>query len=126
MRYTTDPNYKDLSLTVRSFLHSDEELLWTGRPYATQPYRSSVFLVLFSIFWLVFSIFWTVGATAAGGAFGLFGVPFMIIGCYLVYSVTVGQRKTLSETVYAVTDRRALIITKGKNGLDVRRMILQR
>ena len=101
---------------IRSFFHDGEQILWLGKPCQSANVPTSPFLVIFSIFWLGFAVFWTVTAASAGGAFGLFGIPFLCIGVYLVYTVTVGKKRKLERTVYAVTDRRAMIVYHGYNG----------
>ncbi len=97
-----------------------EEVLWMGRPEGKhfRPLGTSIYLTVFSIFWLGFAIFWTITASAAGGFFGLFGIPFIVIGCGLVYSVFFGQKKLASNVYYAVTPRRALIVIARKRGTD--------
>ena len=116
-----DQNYNyveqnDLYSEAKSFLGSEEQLLWIGRPCQSAKPPISPFSLIFSFFWLGFAVFWTVIATAGGGAFGLFGIPFVIVGVYLVYTMVYGQRKRLMNTVYMVTDRRAVIVAKTLRG----------
>ena len=115
--YDTYQNY-DSSLfnEARSFLHDSEQVLWIGKPCQSAKAPVSVPTLIFSLFWLAFAIFWTVTATAAAGGFGLFGIPFLCIGIYLVYSVTVGQKHKYANTVYVVTDKRAMIVYHGNRG----------
>ena len=113
MTYNTEL-YREL----QPFLHLDEQVLWTGKPYTSRSYHTSPFLVIFSLFWCGFAVFWTVMASSAGGFFGLFGIPFVCVGVYLLYSVFFGQKKAIQSAVYAVTDRRALILTHDRNGVN--------
>ena len=99
------------------YLQDGEELLWTGKPYTSVPFRPHLGTLLFSMMWLGFALFWTVGASVAGGAFGLFGLPFICVGCGLLYAQTLGAAKQMKKTYYAVTDRRAIILTENRLGL---------
>ena len=101
---------------IKDFLHDSEQVLWIGKPCQSVKAPTSPFILIFTFFWLGFAIFWTVSATAIGGAFGLFGIPFLCIGVYMVYDATVGQKKRYMNTVYAVTDRRAVIVYHGYRG----------
>ena len=111
----TNPN--DLQREVQPFLRDDETLLWTGRP-SKIPLQSNPVLPIFAIFWMGFAVFWTIAATATGGPLGLFGVGFIFIGGFSFYSAFFGKRNFLKNAVYAVTDQRALIITRGHYGTD--------
>jgi len=49
-----------------------------------------LFLLFFALFWTGFSVFWVIGASAVGGIFGLFGLPFVAIGIGMLYAVAAG------------------------------------
>lgn len=107
-----------LRAEVQPYLHPDEELLWTGKPCASRPFRPNAFVCIFAIFWLGFAVFWTVCASAAGGFFGLFGLPFIAFGCFFAYTAFFGNRKRMAQTVYAVTNKRALILSQNHRGTN--------
>lgn len=109
---------RDLYQEIKPFLHPGESVLWMGTPEKIPASQTSPVLPIFAIFWMGFAIFWTISATAAGGAFGLFGVPFIIIGGTLFYQVFFSKRNLLKTAVYAVTDYRAIIITQDRNGTN--------
>lgn len=111
----TNPN--DLQREIQPFLHYDETLLWTGKPGKISAQKNPA-LLLFAIFWMGFAVFWTIAATATGGPLGLFGMLFMFIGGITFYNTFFGKRNLLKQAVYAVTDQRAIIITRGRNGMD--------
>ena len=111
-------NSNDLHREIQPFLHYDETVLWTGRPGNIPASRTNPILPIFAIFWMSFALFWTITATAIGGAFGLFGVFFMIIGGISFYTAFFGKRNFLKNAVYAVTDKRALIITYDRYGTN--------
>jgi hypothetical protein len=111
-------NSNDLHREIHPFLHYDETVLWTGRPGNIPASRTNPILPIFAIFWMGFALFWTITATAIGGAFGLFGVFFMIIGGISFYTAFFGKRNFLKNAIYAVTDKRALIITYDRYGTN--------
>ncbi len=87
---------------------SGESLLWQGESQKGGGAKANVggsFMKFFAVFWLSFAIFWTVSAAVTGGVFGLFGVPFILIGIFLLMGN--GGKK-----YYAITDRRVLTLTK--------------
>lgn len=101
-----------------------EKLIWTG-----QPDRSAVFvpidflLVPFSLVWAGFVIFWFVSVLGMGGFgssndgppifFALFGIPFVLMGLYFVFGRFIYKDWKKSVTYFALTDQRALIVSKG-------------
>lgn len=105
----------EISAIIRIELSDGEVLLWSGQPRQGVFLRGSdAFLIPFSVMWGGFAIVWTVVAGSASPLFALFGVPFVCIGLYLMvgrFFVDAAQR---SNTVYAVTDRRLLIIRSGR------------
>ncbi len=107
---------KDIYFEIKKYLFEDEEVLWTGKPCTSAKPKTQPFLILFALFWLGFAIFWTIGASIGGGLFGFFGLPFICVGIGLVYGITVGPRRQLQNTVYAVTDKRCIILTRKRRG----------
>ncbi len=93
------------------YLALDEEVIWIGSPTSSRddPNRSA-FSMIFLIFWLGFAVFWTVTAMATAGFMGVFGLLFVGVGIYLFYMMFIGRKKAVMHSVYAVTDRRALIL----------------
>ncbi len=101
---------KELYSAVSPYLHAGEEVLWLGKPGTARTSGTAVFSVVFSLFFMGFSVFWMLLASLAGGFFFLFGLPFFLVGAFLLYSATLGRKRILQRTVYAVTDTRAIII----------------
>lgn len=124
MNYEYNAQNRELYQMISPFLH-DEEVLWIGQPYASVRYRPNLFITVFALFWLGFAVFWTVSATAMGGLFGLFGIPFVCVGVFMLYTFFIGQRKQFAGTVYAVTDRRAIIVTNGRHGTNCTEFIFR-
>ncbi len=123
---TYTPDGRDLRAELSPYLHPDETLLWVGQPYTTRKFRPNPFVVIFMLFWFGFAVFWTVTASAAGGFFGLFGIPFLLIGGYMLYTLFIGQKKQLEQTVYAVTDRRAIILYTDRRGTGCTEFLISR
>ena len=111
-------NSNDLYQEIQPFLRYDETVLWTGRPSNIPASQTNFILPIFAIFWMGFALFWTITATAIGGVFGLFGVFFLIIGGISFYTAFFGKRNLLKSAVYAVTDKRALILTHDRYGTN--------
>lgn len=95
-------------------LEEGERLLWAGQP--PQGVRFSlldIFLIPFSLVWGGFAIAWEVLVIAAGAPFffPLFGVPFVVVGLYLMVGRFFFDARARARTFYGVTDRRALVVT---------------
>jgi hypothetical protein len=91
-----------------------ERLVWWDRPdpmrYAR---REANFGTLFGVFFFLFAIFWMSMAFRAPGPFFLFGVPFVLIGLWMVTAPLRAYRNA-GTTAFALTDKRALIVTGPK------------
>ncbi|MDD2325088.1 MAG: hypothetical protein PHW63_03625, partial [Alphaproteobacteria bacterium] len=106
----------------------DERLLWTGQPIPARVMRAAMPIFFFAIPWTAFACFWEFMALAgvlgnfekipSGIAlvmaivFPLFGLPFIVIGVWLLgkpFSI----RKKAGRTLFAITTRRALIFAQG-------------
>jgi hypothetical protein len=105
-----------------SQLDGGERLLWSGTPAAGAAARRALPAVLFGIPFTAFAAFWIVmasgltkGVPKTAGPwmlFPLFGIPFLLVGLGVMLGplwVYLAARKT----VYAVTEKRALIIVGG-------------
>ncbi|HKP12558.1 MAG TPA: hypothetical protein VJZ91_10625 [Blastocatellia bacterium] len=100
-------------------LDAGERLLWYGRPDPKRQLFGSLFVLLFGIPWTAFALFWTAAASGLvwgelgfgwHSLFALWGVPFVLVGFGMLSSPYWTYRKA-KRTVYAVTSRRALIIS---------------
>ena len=105
-----------------------ERILWQGQPTENSIFRPvELLLIPFSALWGGFALFWNVSvwATDAPLSFKLFGLPFLIIGAYMVlgrFFVELWMRKKLR---YTVTNRRIMIHKDGRanfRSLDIARL----
>lgn len=114
----------DVLEIARDEMAPDERLFWAGRPDAKRLAFQTLPIVLFGIPWTCFTVFWVAVAaqgvwgsdTRAPGAFvlfPLFGIPFVLVGLGMLSAPFWAYRKG-QQTVYAVSDRRVLIIGGGK------------
>lgn len=101
-----------------------ERLVWSGQPHCGIRFRISDWIgIPFSVFWCGFAIFWEVMALTAMPKisdpvtpfFPLFGVPFILIGLYLVFGRFIVDARVRARTYYGLTDER-IIITGGLFG----------
>lgn len=112
----------ELELAARGYLARDEKLLWSGAPRGGIRFRlADTFLIPFSLLWGGFAIFWEYLAVTTAPAntpfpFSLFGLPFVLIGLYIIFGRFFVDAWQRSRTLYLLTDQRALIVS----GLFVR------
>ncbi|MFY9696181.1 MAG: PH domain-containing protein [Xanthobacteraceae bacterium] len=117
--------------SIERELGSDERLLWKGAPQSGIKLRpNDGYLIPFSLFWGGFAIFWEYGAlqalkkNPAALLFPLFGIPFVLMGLYMVFGRFFVDAKMRANTEYAVTSRRAIIVS-GLFSRNVRSIDLQ-
>jgi hypothetical protein len=101
-------------------LMTGETLLWTGRPNPSVIFHSSdLLLIPFSLLWGGFAIFWEAGVLGffnGNGKSGhaplfmaLWGIPFVVIGQYMIWGRFVYDAWLKRRTYYAVTNRRVIV-----------------
>lgn len=100
---------KSLQSELRPHLQNGENLLWTGKPKNGIVFRQAdIFLIPFSILWCGFAVFWVIMALQAG-LFALFGIPFVIVGLFLVFGRFIIDSKQRKNTTYGLTEDRIII-----------------
>ena len=109
-----------------------ELVTWTGQPHAARSFVFSAPIWLFAVPWTTFSLF-MMGTMAAGPLMGkqvpesfgtwgvsavfagmIFMVPFVAIG-FLMMSAPFWAYFTARQTVYAITDKRLIILNEGRH-----------
>jgi hypothetical protein len=104
----------DAERRISAHLDAHERLLWTGVPQQGILFRrTDLFLVPFSLMWGGFAIFWETSVLTTGGPtfFALFGIPFVLVGLYLIggrFLVDAWQRGGMA---YGVTGQRIIIVS---------------
>ena len=79
--------YTNLSSELREHLDPRESLLWTGQPKGGIVIRAGdAFMIPFSLMWAGFAFFWEFSVIQSGAPFffKLWGIPFVLIGLYIV------------------------------------------
>lgn len=102
----------------KPYLGAREIVRWTGRPQQGLVLRASdTAMIPFSLLWCGFAIFWesAVVLTNAPFFFKLWGIPFVLVGLYMVVGRFFYDAFVRSKTYYALTDQSALILG-GFNG----------
>ena len=98
MEYNTHNNEYEFAL---GYFLPDEYELWRGKSKGMAPSQKMI-MIPFGIVFLAFALFWTVSASAMGGPFGLFGLPFIAVGAYIVF----GQNIVGKKTYYVITNKK--------------------
>jgi hypothetical protein len=103
------------ALTATQFSKApNERQLWSGSPRSGIVLRpADAFLIPFSILWAGFAFFWeaTVLKTDAPGFFALWGIPFVLVGLYVVIGRFFVDAWRRGRTMYQLTSDRVVITT---------------
>lgn len=99
-----------------------ERILWDGHPDTRQWLAAQDwYLIPFSLMWGGFAIFWEASVLSSPSArssviFPLWGIPFVLIGIYLIAGRFLVRHRIRKATSYAVTDRRVIEVTRSMFG----------
>lgn len=118
-----DINNFDLQLEIKPYLDGRESLLWCDKPVKKIIFTlNDVFTTLFGIFWLAFSLFWVFSAymatsetTGPSKIFPLFGIPFVLVGVYLLFFRHIVSYFKRKNIIYALTEKRVLVVHFGRS-----------
>jgi hypothetical protein len=106
--------YQDSANIFQSELSSSEKLIWNGQPLTGMRLRKQdAFLIPFSLLWGGFAIFWEWGVMNSNAPFffRLWGIPFVLIGLYLIAGRFFVDAKQREKTFYGLTNERIIIIS---------------
>jgi hypothetical protein len=98
-----------------------ERIVWSGQPVRHRLLRvEDIFLIPFSLMWGGFAIFWEAAAvTSVRDPFAMvWGVPFVLVGLYLIFGRFVVRAMASRNARYLITDRR-VVVTGGATGRAV-------
>lgn len=128
----------ELPMHLREALETErepgEQLLWVGQPDPVRAVRTEWGAFLFAIPWTGFALFWEASAVGLGFTpsvgtpqpvawfFVLFGLPFILVGVVMLAAPFVAMAKA-RQTVYAITNRRVLILERKGKGREARSVI---
>ena len=105
-----DIAYRYDSGWVMPYLSPGESILWQGRPQRFTPFtENDIFMIPFSLFWCgtLFPRFLE-DIKDGIGLFGLFFIPFVLVGLYVLFGRLVVRWFLLRHTAYAITTRKIL------------------
>ncbi len=107
----------DITSQFRFDLDPAERILWSGQPRQGWMLRpQDIFMIPFSLLWGGFAIFWFVSVLFIGENifFALFGVPFVLVGLYMIFGRFLFDIWARKNTYYALTNQRILIRNGGR------------
>ncbi len=108
---------------VGRHLASGEKLLWSGKPRGGIRLRASdAMMIPFSLMWGGFAIFWESmvlwgppGARHGGKPVPIFmalwGIPFVLVGLYIMVGRFFVDAKLREKTFYGITNQRIVIVS---------------
>jgi hypothetical protein len=101
------------TMAIRQKLRDGEVLLWSGQPQQGIIFRDSdVFLIPFSLLWTGFVVFWERGVIKSGSLLlQLLGIPFVLVGIYVVVGRFFLDSKQRKHTFYGITNQSIIIIS---------------
>jgi hypothetical protein len=106
--------WNDSRTIFKNELSSGENILWSGKPKGGIQLRSSdIFMIPFSLLWGGFAIFWeySVITHKAPFFFWLWGIPFVLVGLYIIFGRFIIDAKQRENTYYALTNERIIIVS---------------
>jgi len=105
----------ETQMEINKELSSWEHILWTDRPapgFRLRP--ADYFTIPFSLLWAGFAFFWEITVILHTGfsIMALFGLPFVVYGLYLVFGRFILDAYQRRNTVYGLTDKCIMIVTR--------------
>ena len=116
------------------YLLSGERVLWSGQPKQGLALSGKdALLIPFSLMWGGFAIFWNAAVWLApfsngtgdgpGVFFKLWGLPFLLIGLYLIFGRFLHDAYLRKRLFYAVSDSRVMILRRTQfSSMEINRL----
>jgi hypothetical protein len=116
---------QDSLIVIQPELTSGESILWAGQPSTRVVFhKEDLFLIPFSFLWSGFAIFWEGAVAGYWGSSGtssahpwvfgmIWGIPFVVIGQYMIWGRFLYGAWKKKRTHYAVTNRRVIVVQDG-------------
>jgi hypothetical protein len=113
-----------LGTPLDRYLDPGEQLVWSGQPkQGVRLQAFDLFLIPFSLVWAGFAFFWeasVLGLVSFEGGptrdnhpplfFAIWGIPFCLIGLYMVVGRFFGDAVSRRRTWHGVTDKRVIVL----------------
>jgi len=106
--------YDEADRVVTAELGAGERLVWSGRPRRGIRFTANdAIMIPFSLMICGFSIFWEKQAVGMNAPFffTLWGIPFMVMGAYVVIGRFFADAIRRGKIFYGLTDRRVIIVS---------------
>ncbi|PCJ96109.1 MAG: hypothetical protein COA50_07980 [Flavobacteriaceae bacterium] len=103
---------RNIQSELRPYLDNTETLLWTGIPkQGITLKKNDILMIPFSLMWGGFAFFWetSVLLTDSPLLFKLWGIPFVLVGCYMIFGRFIYDSDNRKKTSYGITENRILI-----------------
>jgi hypothetical protein len=124
MIISSDFNQANAQSQFQADLLPAESLLWAGQPLLRVIFHpSDWFAVPFSLMWGGFALFWEWGASGPANPHGsgtnlffdLWGIPFVLIGQYMIWGRFLYTAWKKTRTFYAITNQRVIVLNIVRN-----------
>lgn len=119
--------------SIKRELDAGEKILWQGKPKQGIIFRAlDILYIPFSVMWCGGAIAWMSGVLSitaksqnhAAKLLPLFGIPFVLVGLYIMIGRFFVDAKIRANTDYAVTNER-IIIASGFSGRKIKSLSLK-
>ncbi len=104
-------NLNDEAYNLKAQLGGEEHIIWVGTAGRGIVFRTiDWFMIPFSLLWGGFAIVWEFIAITAGAPlfFALFGLPFVLVGLFLIVGRFAWDARRRKHTLYALTNKRLI------------------